>query len=412
MKWRSSEEARLRALRALAKEASDQPTPDVDWDRVENRLFAEISKTNGANTHGSPAAVLPMPTAPVAGKRAWRVAPWSAAFAAVAAGFVIYGVIASRDARDTVAAMDERTTPAKVAPGGDALQVGVVAEADAHPVSFEKPGIVSFTLHPESRVRVVDVDESGEVPGAITVALLRGSVHAEVTPRPNGEAFAVEIENTRVAVHGTSFTVTREADRIVVDVAHGSVAVGPTGHRGATQGWLVVGPDRAAFSLDGAKRAEWLGSAHPGQAAADAKGPALVEARPSRTKRSAPGAVHAAPVHAAPGTDESSGAPEEPAVATPSPAEQERIALHSILAQIQVCYEQQRTALGVRFSVESSLRLDVSPEGVVERGTFAPPLSPTLMQCAQRAIDTVRFSAGAESRHLDVPLRLAPPAEK
>src|SRR5205085_6851243 len=98
----------------------------------------------------------------------------------------------------------------------------------------------------------------GDKPGALTIELAYGSVHADVVPRAEGEAFAVEIEHTRVAVHGTSFTVSREGDRVVVEVAHGSVAVGPTGHPGSTQGWLLVGPDQASFSLDGARDAEWL----------------------------------------------------------------------------------------------------------------------------------------------------------
>ena len=42
-----------------------------------------------------------------------------------------------------------------------------------------------------------------------------------------GRSFAVEVGRTRVAVHGTSFTVSREGDRVTVEVAHGSVAVGP-----------------------------------------------------------------------------------------------------------------------------------------------------------------------------------------
>ena len=113
---------------------------------------------------------------------------------------------------------------------------------------YDEPGVVSLALAPNSRIEVVANDlGTTEHTGGVTVALSRGSLHADVTPRTEGEVFAVEVERTRIAVHGTSFTVSREGDRVIVDVAHGSVAVGPVGHPGATHGWLVVGPDRASF---------------------------------------------------------------------------------------------------------------------------------------------------------------------
>src|SRR5262249_7964748 len=120
--------------------------------------------------------------------------------------------------------------------------------------------LVTFTVAPGSRIQLTRADRDGERPGALTIALNEGSVHAEVRPQAQGEAFAVEVGHTRVAVHGTSFTVSRDGDRVIVEVAPGSVAIGPTGHPGSTQGWLLVGPDQASFSLDGARDAQWLGA--------------------------------------------------------------------------------------------------------------------------------------------------------
>src|SRR4029079_6822731 len=128
------------------------------------------------------------------------------------------------------------------------------AESGAEPLSYHRAGVVSFTLAPRSRVEMASSD-----PGSMTVTLIHGSIHADVIPHPNGEAFAVEIDRTRVAAHGTSFTVTRHENHAMVDIEHGAVAVGPVGHPGSTQGWLLVGPDRAMFSLDGAREATWLG---------------------------------------------------------------------------------------------------------------------------------------------------------
>ena len=95
-----------------------------------------------------------------------------------------------------------------------------------------------------------------------TLELERGSVQAEVVPRAPAEglveAFAVEVGQTRVAVHGTSFTVTRLADGVLVDVEHGAVAIGPTSHHGDTTGHLLVGPSRAIFSTRGGSVARFV----------------------------------------------------------------------------------------------------------------------------------------------------------
>src|SRR5262249_7983131 len=127
------------------------------------------------------------------------------------------------------------------------------------PVSFRRDGAVAWTLAPRGRVVVRSLGVSGV---GHTVELERGSIRAEVTPRDPAEglieAFAVEVENTRGAVHGTAFSVTREGDSVIVDVEHGSVAVGPKGHVGVTTGHLLVGPKRAAFSLDGGRTARLL----------------------------------------------------------------------------------------------------------------------------------------------------------
>ena len=87
------------------------------------------------------------------------------------------------------------------------------------------PGVATWVIDPGSRV-VVD---SVAVPHVIT--LERGTVHAEVVPRNAGdelvETFAVVAGTTRVAVHGTVFSVARAGDRITVEVTRGAVTVGP-----------------------------------------------------------------------------------------------------------------------------------------------------------------------------------------
>jgi hypothetical protein len=241
-----------------------------------------------------------------------------------------------------------------------------------------------------------------EAPPTLTIALLEGSVHAEVVPHPDGEVFAVEVGQTRVAAHGTSFTVTREGDRVVVDVVHGSVAVGPTGHPGSTHRWLLVGPDKASFSLDGATEATWFGEppaaeANPGDAVPDVAGADTGEPRadlgaeaspsppPRGSRRDAGVRVHARALNKV--------------AADPVAA---------ILARLGACYERQVSSFGVRFSIRSSLTLTVLPNGTVREGLFDPPLSPTLMTCARDVIAASRFPQESATTIVRVPVELKP----
>jgi hypothetical protein len=306
------------------------------------------------------------------------------------------------------------------------FDVGDVAETDVQSAVYDEPGVVRLSLAPSSRFEVVANDlAAARADGGMTVALSRGSLHADVTPRTDGEVFAVEVERTRIAVHGTSFTVSREGDRVVVEVAHGSVAVGPVGNRGATHGWLVVGPDRAAFSLDGARAAAWLGPAEVTASAAVEPsavpptavipgGPASRAKRPSVMGSSSPriDAVAAAPskgeVAAVTGTAPRVTRWGEGSAATGrDPSEQEAAEVAAILRHLSACYEKQASAFGVRFSVESSLTLTILPSGAIREGVFMPPLSPTLMTCADKAIGAAHFPPGEASRQIKVPVQLS-----
>src|SRR5262249_44566660 len=85
------------------------------------------------------------------------------------------------------------------------LHVGGVVEAGGAPLTFSREGVVRWTLLPGSASEVISTGaaETGGV--GFSVALLRGEIRAEVTPRDASEglveAFAIEVGNTRVAVH-------------------------------------------------------------------------------------------------------------------------------------------------------------------------------------------------------------------
>jgi len=419
MTLRSSDRACEKALLALTHEAADLATPELDWDKIESKMLEAF--TTSAEPTASAAHV-------VSGVRkassppTWVSSPWPMALAAAAAAVLIYGssprtvMPSARSQTDPVAASAPKAITTQLA----ALEVGEVAETTGRAAQYDKPGVVSLALAPNSRFEVVANDLEREASGGVTVSLERGSIHAEVTPRPYGEVFAVEVERTRIAVHGTSFTVTREENRVIVDVAHGSVAVGPVGHRGATHGWLVVGPNRAAFSLDGAREAVWF--APPDERAVAVVEPTVephsvtaTDPRSARAKRPATAPIRVDPTlppprgeNNAPTASKASAWGEGGNIEGRDPGEQEAAESASIIRQLAACYEKQASALGFRFSVESSLKLTISPSGAIREGVFTPPLSPTLMSCADKAIGGAHFPRGEAVREIVIPVHLAP----
>ena len=80
------------------------------------------------------------------------------------------------------------------------------------------------------------------VQGALVLALQAGAVEAQVVPVPNGEAFAVDVGRSRVAVHGTHLRVARVGEHVVVDLSEGVVSLGEAPRVGSTLGTLVTAP--------------------------------------------------------------------------------------------------------------------------------------------------------------------------
>jgi hypothetical protein len=282
-------------------------------------------------------------------------------------------------------------------------------EATRAPVRFGQAGLVEWTLAPGSALRVRSVGLGH------TVELVRGSLQAEVTPRDASEglveAFAVEVAGTRVAVHGTAFSVTREADRVVVDVEHGAIAVGPVGHVGATTGHLLIGPARASFSLDGGRIARFLERADSPMPAAVAAAtgpvglpgaglpaPAVAEARnPAGPQTVAGLRPHAAPAHAA--------LQHDGAAASDAASELPRLTADLVAARLQGCFRQvYENAPSTLESVTSTLAIELKPDGTVQSARFNPPL-PQISACAGVAL---RGAFAPGTGHVDVPVSFKP----
>ena len=412
-----------RALRVMVEELRAEAPPELKWADVERKLMVEVIKSDAAREAREAAA------------------PRSAlsqtlAFAAVAA-LIALGVSTSGNSAGPVAAAQLEpilvdVAQIEAAPGEPGaldlakLEAGDVVVTKGAPLTFRREGVVAFTLAPSSRITVRSAGDSRGV--GTTVELEQGAVHAEVTPRPASEglveAFAVEVARTRVAVHGTAFSIGRTEAGILVDVEHGTVAVGPTGHVGVTTGHILVGPSRATFSLDGGRTARTLkrepaqparelaaavGIAaavpHAALAAVDAQVAPSQEVAPAAT--AAIGAHAAVPVHVAAAAIEAPAPPPVGGAAASLPVAPVAPATLSeavIAARLRQCFARANAGSSgeaVAVSVVSTLHLSLQADGSVRSAIFNPPLKPEFMACAGGAISG-KFAEG--NRQIDLPV--------
>lgn len=404
-----------RALRSMIEELRAEAPPELPWAEIERKLMIDVVKSDAARD---------------ARRAAAPRSPFMQCFAfAAAAALIALGVSTSNSGTTKSAAA--RVEPIMVdvaqiaaAPGEPGardlakLDAGDVVITSDTPLTFRREGVVAFTLAPSSRITVRSVGDSRGV--GTTVELEQGALRAEVVPRPASEglveAFAVECARTRVAVHGTAFSVGRNETGIIVDVEHGTVAVGPTGNVGVTTGHILVGPSRASFSLDGGRSSRFLArdpapitpaivAATALTAAPPAAAPAIVD--PLDVVPSPLGAHVAVPAHLAVAAVEAPPAPTpneapaaEPMVAAAPAALNEVV----ISARLHECFE--RASLGDptranAVSVISTLHLTLQADGSVRSAIFNPPLSPELMACAGGAISG-KFADG--NRRIDIPV--------
>jgi hypothetical protein len=430
-----------RALRLMVEELRAEPPPELPWDAIEQRLFSRIERDEKVIAFRPPRIVSPLP----------RVLGIVAAAAAIALGIgsgMSVGAMSTASAPAEPRADTSRVAPAPaerrvdasrvaLAPGASAgqrdlgkLENGDVIEAGAEPVTFARDGLVAWTLAPGSVARVRSMGDARTGVGH-TLALERGSISAEVTPRDPAEglveAFAVEVQGTRVAVHGTAFSVTVADGSITVDVEHGAVAVGPRGHVGATTGHLLVGPARASFSLDGGRTARMMPRpAAPAAVAVRAPEPAVAApaaapiAPAPAPVEPAPVAVaqaEVAPVHApappgalhqvAPPPAQPAAKPQVEVEAPAAPPAPPALTTATILARLDRCFRSvyEPGSSSVQISVSSTFRIQVNDDGSIRQARFDPPLKPELSTCAGGAI-AGRFAPG--TGNLDIPVSFKP----
>ena len=428
------------AVRRAAQDLASEPVPEVDWAAAEARLLAAL------------------PPPPVRVLRPASTLRRAVAFAAVAAVFAL-GIGLRGRATDTLptSATAPRDPGAVSIPAELAAHAGPrdVASGDEHLV-VTLPEVGRVTFAPGSRASLSERTthapaRPGVLPSAAAtcptheIKLAQGSVRSEVTPVPRGgeasvtplcEPLAILVDGTRVAVHGTVFTVTRLADRVVVDVERGTVSVGPVSRSGGSAGRVLVGPVRASFSLDGATSARFVArgevvsaapalqpmeptastSSPPSPPSPPAPAPAAVRRPPPDV----PAADHEEPVAAAeppaarvaPGSTDPIATPPgargpdavPPPIAPPAPSWLTEAGMRQGLARcFAATYGAQ--ARVVSFSVISTFTVRVAADGSVQSARFDPPLKPEFQQCAGGLI-AGRFERGPAVLSIPVAFRI------
>jgi hypothetical protein len=213
-------------------------SPGVDWKSVDEKLFTRIEQEPRPLANDE---------APEQGARVVWIGSAITLAAAAAALVLVHpaspnngvGVDSHAQAPQSaglVAAGDvEGHVPGAQLARGDRIDV---VDQVAY---FEAPGAVRWSAPHGSLLHV----EHAASP--LVLSLDKGAAEAQVTPVPNGEAFAIDVtassgELVRVAVHGTHLRVARDGDKITVDLTEGVVSIGAPPRRGSTIGQLVTAP--------------------------------------------------------------------------------------------------------------------------------------------------------------------------
>jgi hypothetical protein len=372
----------------------------LDWDRVERGLFARIENEQASERREMLAA-----------RSRYRVA-WGAGAAALAVAAAVALVVgktrgpslndgseragASDDPAGLVASIGQDASAmvgGKPAVIGTPIRLGDEVDARGGRVTFDRPGKVSWILEPGSRTTVTHVQ------GALVLALQGGTVEAQVVPVASGEAFAVDVDGARIAVHGTHLRVARVMDHVTLDLTEGVISLGEAPRVGSTIGTLITAPAHAEFT------------------SADPKGTLTVTHDPSAIRaalaidtgapasRPAIIALGAAAPH--PKTDVPVEArsplatvphPASPGpVAAPQPPAPDPNAADALASVVQTCFADHPSTQDVTVQVKTRLHLELDADGNVRSARFEPPVPPDVNACAAPTIYRARFTHGGSA---------------
>lgn len=350
-----------RALDRMILELREDPTPELDWNRMEARLLSE-----------------PRPEAQGPAPSFWsRLRLPAAGLVAVAAVATV--VMARKPAPLT----ETQTAKLSTAPlNGDQLALGTRLTSGNLPLIVDHPGRARWTLEPHATALVTNAGEF------LTVQLESGALSATVVPNPKPETFAVEVQGTRVAVHGTAFRVERLGEHVQVDVSEGTVAVEPSGTHSAPA-FLLRRNSRGTFALDGR-----TGNVEGNASAVVNDGDGRQSHR--TLAKAAAARPHATAAPAAPPPTPAEPVAQPQAVPTqPSISDIEK-GVSSAVELMNRCFHEQTRTTGNRVTATTALTLSVAGDGSIQSATFAPPLAPTVEDCAVSGLRTLTFAHSTE----------------
>lgn len=403
-------DAEIRALRLVIDEVRLSAPPDIDWQGLERRTLASIDAETLLASRTLPPRQLGIGAA-----FGYAMAAAALVMLLTSQGATPTPGTASAPRAEDGARADARRFTRVASRDGEpsawlapALPVGsrIVAGQDA--ARFEWPGVASWELGPGA------VGLMAREGGSPAVVLEQGEIRVNVTPhRALGKAldtFVVEAAGARIAVHGTTFSVALDGERVLVEVVEGVVSVGPLGKPSSATDAFVRGPGRAAFSsrdgellevmavspssqaASGASRgrAEDLGALH---GAKPPSRPVAVEHEPPRE-----GSRPDEPPTASPSAEvlEAAAAPSDQAVPT---AEASPVAFSALRSQLVACLTAERGAVdpSLRVVASTDVRFRLDPEGRVATVRFIPPVRADLQQrCAAPLLGRVVEGGGAE----------------
>ena len=358
------------ALDRLVLELREAPTPELDWERVEARLMRE-PKPEQRSSLAQFMSRVRMP-----------------AVALVAAATAVF-VFAHHPAPAPVATAKPIAKLASGPLNGDQLALGTRITAGNQNVVVEHAGRAKWTLEPHS---TAFVSNAGEF---LTVQLESGALFAAVVPNTKAETFAVETGGTRVAVHGTAFRVERAAERVLVQVSEGTVAVEPT-QTHTDPSFLLRRDSRGNFALDG-RTGSVEGNASvvvrdPGpQSHRVIAAPASVPHAAAPVVRSPAHAAAPAPAQNAPSTTvDSQTLPQQPSISNIENG------VSSAVGLLSGCFRNKASSAGNRVSATTGMTLAVTGEGTVQSVTFSPPLEPAVEDCAVIGLRQLTFAKSVD----------------
>ncbi len=343
-------------LDELVELKRSEPAPELRWSHVDAKLSARIARE------------VQQSRAEMPGRHS--LTRWAVSLAAVAAAA---GALWFGTGRGASVRLGSPSTPAAEAALSLPSELGSLLEAGPAARSFVARGLAEVTLTAGTRARVVGLSPH------YTLELLQGSVTAQVVPRSAPETFAVEVEQLRVAVHGTRFEVIRQpGSEVRLVVTEGRVVVGHRGRPGRTEGPLVSAP--AVRLFDSSASDALLFPTPPNAQVATAIGLPLEAGKPAAIRSRQPATDGQARVADGNGSE---------LAQTPSDV-QRGVVQTQVVALAERCFSAEHAAEAeLHISLTTTLSYVVSREGSLAELQFSPPLSGGVEACVRAGLQAL-----------------------